>query len=146
MSSIEWNNSVSFTVPLTPPSVNHYKVPVWSKPRAYQPRKLGFRLTDEAKAFRDAVVIFAKQMTVIPDDILELIRKKRKVAYRVEIDVWLGKGQRLDADNAGKICLDALENAGVIHSDAYVETCVLNIHKDERNDPRTKFFAARLED
>jgi hypothetical protein len=69
---------VSFTVPLIPPSGNHYK-----KPCKYIGRDgflhLGFKLTKETKAYYDAVAIFARGRTVAPYTDAE----RRKVRYAV---------------------------------------------------------------
>src|SRR5215469_8365384 len=129
MQALNWNTSVKFEVPgLTPPSVNHIYKPATNR----RSGRMKFILVPEVHAFRDAVAIYSRGLTVVPDNKREL----RKVRYRVEVDVYLGHGARLDADNAGKTCLDSLVKAGVINSDAFVESCVLNIHKDERDAPR----------
>lgn len=133
-------DEVSFTVPhLTPPSVNHYKQPsVYWKNGIKQK---GMRLTPEAKAFKDAVCMFARGRTVAPAKLSE----RRKVQYHVEIDVYLGKNARLDADNGNKLCLDGLQLAGVIHSDAFVHPLIVRPHKDDRQNPRTEFLVKRTE-
>ena len=134
------NLELSFTVPgLVPVSVNHYKTPGWFRKRDGSIR-LGFYLTRDAKAYRDAVAIFAQGRSVVP----ETERERVRVKYAVRVDVYLGKRQRLDADNAGKVCLDALQNCGVIHSDAYVIECKLNLHKEDRQHPRTEFLVRRM--
>jgi Holliday junction resolvase RusA-like endonuclease len=132
---------VSFTVPgLTPPSTNHY-----TKPCMYT-GKDGFshhgkKLTKEAKAYKDAVAIFARGCTVAPVTDAE----RRRVKYRVEVQVYLGKGQRLDSDNSLKVAIDALAYAGVLHSDAFVLESKAIIVKDQRHDPRTHFIVERME-
>jgi hypothetical protein len=133
---------VSFTVPhLTPPSVNHYKHPVIYTGRdGYLHR--GYKRGKEANAFYDAVAIFAKGRTVAPLTDSE----RRKVHYQIGADVWLGPHQRLDADNSGKVICDALQNARVIHSDAFVKNFQVTIHKDDRANPRTEIAVERLED
>lgn len=132
--------TVAFTVPhLTPPSVNHYKVPTVYRRGATLVR--GMKLTGEAKAFKAAVGIFARGRTVSP--LTNTQRSKAK--YQVVVDVYLGPNQRLDADNGGKLVLDGLQEAGVIHSDAFVSSFTINPHKDQRSNPRTEFFVERLE-
>jgi Holliday junction resolvase RusA-like endonuclease len=140
-SLIEIEQLIVFTVPhLTPPSTNHYKHPTWRHQRDGTPY-LSFAVTKEAKAYRQAVALFARGRSVAP-----LTNSERnKTKYAVQVDVYLGRNQRLDADNAGKVALDSLQWAGVIHSDAYVTQCQLNIHKDERDRPRTEFTVERLE-
>jgi Holliday junction resolvase RusA-like endonuclease len=131
---------VAFTVPyLTPPSVNHMKQPVRFAGRGGYLR-LGFKLTKEVKAYYDAVAIFARGRTVAPASEIE----RRKVKYRVEADIYLGKNQRLDVDNSGKCLLDGIVRAGVIHSDAFVVENKITIHKDQRDQPRTQYVVTRL--
>lgn len=132
---------VKFTVPgLTPPSVNHYKQPCAYRGRDGIKRK-GQKLTPEAKAFKAAVAIFAQGRTVAP-----LTNRERcNVRYRVHVDVYLGPRQRLDADNCGKLLCDGLQDAGVIHSDAFVGDFRVMPHKDDRANPRTIFTVSRME-
>lgn len=96
--------------------------------------RLWFQLTKQAHAYRDAVAIFARGETVAP----ATDRARLKVRYHVTAKVVLGKRQRLDADNAGKVLLDALQNCGVIHSDAYVAVSTIEIVKNDRENPRTE--------
>jgi len=135
---------VAFTVPhLVPISGNHYK-----KPCKYVGRDsslhLGFKLTKEARAYYEAVAIFARGRTVSPATDAE----RRKVHYGVRIDVYLPPKGRGDFDNFWKCGLDALVHCGAIHSDAAVDgehsKCV--VHKDERTNPRTEYFVTRMED
>jgi Holliday junction resolvase RusA-like endonuclease len=131
---------VAFTVPyLTPPSVNHYKKPTRRRNRLGN-LVLGFRLTKTAIAFKDAVAIFARGATVAPVS----DRDRAKVKYGIHAKVYLGKRQRLDNDNAGKVLYDALQYAGVIHSDAFVADGRIEIFKDDRENPRTEITARRL--
>lgn len=135
---------ISFTVPyLIPPSGGHYK-----EPCKYIGRDgglhLGFKVTKAAKAYYDAVAIFARGETVAPQTDAE----RRRVRYAVRIDVYLGERQRGDFDNFWKCGLDALVHCGLIHSDANVDgensKCV--VHKDERANPRTTYLVTRLEE
>ncbi len=143
ISAIEIEEVVAFTVPyLTPVSGNHYK-----KPCKYTGRDgalhLGFKLTKEAKAYYDAVAIFARGRSVAP----MMEGERRKVHYGVRIDVYLAPGGRGDFDNFWKCGLDALVHCGVIHSDNAVDgehsKCV--VHKDQRTNPRTEYLVTRLE-
>jgi crossover junction endodeoxyribonuclease RusA len=106
---------VRFTVPLIPPSVNHY-VKHTRNGRHY--------VTAEAKAFKEAVAIFAKGRVEADE-------------YLVVSIVWLGAGQRGDVDNFPKVVLDALVDAGVIHSDAAVREIRFRKERDPKN-PRTE--------
>ena len=139
--AIEIESVVCFTVPhLVPPSGNHYKSPtMYTGKDGYAHR--GFKVTAEAKAYKDAVAIFARGRTVAP----ATARERKAVKYRVGVHVVLGARARLDCDNSAKVALDALQAAGVIHSDANVLECVLSIDRDDRENPRTEFFVSRLE-
>jgi Holliday junction resolvase RusA-like endonuclease len=138
---VEIEQGISFTVPyLTPPSANHYKRPCkYTGKDGF--RHLGFKLTKEAKAYFDAVAIFARGRTVAPATDSE----RRKVRYGVTVIVYLGHKQRLDSDNALKVAIDALQHAGVIHSDAFVEESKAVVVKSERDNPHTDFIVGRLE-
>jgi hypothetical protein len=128
---------VTFTVPyLTPPSGNHYKAPCVYRDRNGYPRH-GYKITPEAKAFKDAVAIFAQGRTVAPPDAL-----KKKTAYDVHIKVVLGPRQHGDEDNFHKVGLDALVYAGVIHSDAYAH-CICHVIRGDRDNPRTEYTVTR---
>jgi Holliday junction resolvase RusA-like endonuclease len=131
---------LEFRVPdLIPPSVNHYSLKKIRRRRdgtVY----IAAMQSPEARAFKWAVSVYAKGRTVAP-----LPPEYRKVRYRVTIDVYLGPRQRGDADNFAKVCLDALQDAGVIHSDANVQTASVTVHKDDRSNPRTIFLVERIE-
>lgn len=130
---------VAFTVPgLTPPSVNHYKEPCSYRGKDGLRHK-GMRVTPEAKAFKAAVAIFARGRTVAP----ATDKERRNVKYAVQIDVYLGVGQRGDADNFNKIAVDSLVDCGVIHSDAFMRSCLVTVHKEDRLNPRTEYCVAR---
>ena len=132
-----------FTVPWLSPSVNHYWQPTMYTDRCGYTRR-GRKLSKEARAWKDAVAIFARGQTVAP----ESERERKKTRYRVKIDVYFGPGNRGDGDNFAKGCLDGLENAGVIHSDAAIETCEITVHRDERSNPdnpRTQFTVERIQ-
>jgi Holliday junction resolvase RusA-like endonuclease len=132
---------VVFTVPLRPPTVNHYWADTFYTGRdGYGHR--GRKLTAEAKAFKAAVAIFSQGRTVAPATDAE----RRKVLYRVIAHVYYGPKMRGDADNFGKAICDSLQYAGVIHSDANVDFRVVP-HKDERDNPenpRVQFIVERI--
>lgn len=132
---------VTFTVPyLTPQSGNHYK-----RPCKYIGRDgglhLGFKLTKQAKAYYEAVAIFARGASVTPATEAE----QKRARYIVTLHVWLGAKQRGDADNFLKCGIDGLVSAGVIHSDANVYRCEAFVHKEDRDNPRTLYIVSRLE-
>jgi len=137
----EPEKSVAFTVPyLTPPSVNHYTKPCMYTGKDGNPHR-GKKLTKEAKAYIDAVAIFARGRTVAPATDAE----RRRVRYRIVVRVVLGFNQRLDSDNSLKVAIDSLKHCGVIHSDAYSEDSRALIVKNERHNPRTEFIVERME-
>jgi Holliday junction resolvase RusA-like endonuclease len=144
MMSIAFKHIVAFTVPLVPPSVNHIYAPVIYKGAdGYAHR--GRKITREAKAYKEAVCIFVRQLkgntSISPDT----DRERRTVQYRVEIEVCLGPKQRGDSDNFAKVAIDSLVSAGVIHSDANVAACEIRVRKDQRHNPRTSYIVSRME-
>jgi len=107
---------IRITVPLVPPSVNHY---------AKHTRSGRHYVTSEAKSFKEAVAIFAGGQTLTAS------------RYSVSISVYLGKGQRGDIDNFLKCVLDGMVEARVIHSDSAVTRLTVEKFRDEKN-PRTE--------
>ena len=106
---------VTLEIPLIPPSVNMY---------VRHTRTGRHYVTREAKAFKEALALFAHG---------QCVQAKK---YKVSVCIYLGHGQRGDIDNFQKVILDGLADAGVIKSDAKIET--LNIHKSrDRENPRT---------
>jgi Holliday junction resolvase RusA-like endonuclease len=100
---------MKFSVPLLPPSVNHYK----------QPRRGGgwYRAAD-AIAFVDAVAIFCRGLRTTGN------------YFELELTFYLGPGRNRgqnDLDNYSKVAIDALVRAGVIKNDARVFD--LHLHK-----------------
>lgn len=123
-------------IPFTPPSVNHYKKPITL--RTSTGPRLSFALTDEAKAFRDAVAIFTRGQTLIPLTAAERI----KIRYALTVTVFLGKNESGDADNYWKCIADSLVKAGVIHSDARVRKWHIEVEDEDRENPRTLIIAS----
>lgn len=122
--------SVSFTVPLVPPNLNHYKVPIWKQRR--------FAVTAPAAAFKNAVAIFSQGANVMAK------------YFIVEATVYLGRKQKGDVDGFGKLILDALADACVFRdldgksmSDAHVYDLHLRKRRDEDN-PRTEITVRAL--
>lgn len=113
----DWVRDVGleFTVPLVPPSVNHY-VKHTRSGRHY--------VTPEGRAFKKAVGLFVAGRSV----------GARR--YKLEATVFLGHGQRGDGDNFWKVIADGLVEAGAIHSDAAVDDWILHKRRDRKN-PRT---------
>lgn len=125
--------AVTVTVPLTPPSVNHYKEPIIFRSRGKA--HISFKETDEAKVFKMIFRSCAAGKTVAPWD----ARERRRTFYVLTATVYLGPGQRGDGDNFWKCLADAAHEAGVIHSDA----AVINWHlyKRRADSPRTVLTA-----
>lgn len=112
--------SITFTVPLIPPSVNHYKVRF---------RNGNTVVTPEALAFKAAIAIYARGMALSAK------------TFSVCLAVTLPKGARGDVDNFPKLCLDGLADCGIFLnrkgqrvSDAYVRHLVVDLDCDSRPD------------
>lgn len=106
---------IRLVVPLIPPSVNSY---------VRHTRSGRHYVTAAAKAFKAAVALVARRQKVEGD------------SYQVKIAIYLGKGDRGDLDNFGKVVLDSIVAAGVIHSDAAVSEIFMQKFRDPQN-PRT---------
>ena len=107
--------AISFSVPLVPPSANHY----------LKHTRLGHHyLTDEAKTFYEGVWVHCGR------------RKVRGKRYEVSAVIYLGKGQRGDTDNFAKVIGDGLEKAGVIDTDSKIAIWHLSRLRDPLS-PRT---------
>lgn len=124
---------VRFTVPFTPPSVNHYKVPFWNA----REQRIDYRITPEATAFIDAIAVFAAGRSIAP----ATTRGRLRMRYALNVKVVLGKGERGDGDNFWKCIADGLQHAGVIHSDARVRIWALEVDDEDRENPRTEIHA-----
>ena len=109
-------NTVTFTVPLTPPSINRY---------VRHTRGGRHYVQDAAVKFKEAVAIFAKGQRLLGK------------SYSVTATVFYGKGERGDLDNRAKLILDGLQDARIIHSDAAVTE--IHLYRDrDRLQPRTE--------
>jgi Holliday junction resolvase RusA-like endonuclease len=136
------------SVPLIPPSINHY----------VKHTRLGVHyVTKEAKAFKDAVVIFTRGRHVVANAFSVTIAvflgnthggRKLKNGTRIEVP------QKLDCDNAAKVVLDALETSRVFEapkpkgkklSDAAVSVLKVSRFHDPKN-PRTEITIEALDD
>lgn len=126
---------IYFEVPLTPPSVNHYKMPI--KIRTKNGMRDSYALTAEAEAWRAAVAVFAAGRTIAP----ATAKERTKIRYGIGATVYLGKNERGDGDNYWKCIADSLQYCGVIHSDARVQIFVLEVLDTERHNPRTAICA-----
>lgn len=98
--------SVTFEIPLVPPSVNHYKQPGRRPGQWY--------LTKEAQAFVDAVCMIGRTSV-----------RSMPVAgkfYDVTVTVYVSQEKFLrgDSDNMEKVLFDSLTKAGLIRDDRYI--------------------------
>lgn len=127
---------IRFTVPLTPPSVNHYKVPFWNA----REQRIDYRITPEASAFLAAIAVLAGGRSITPHS----KRDQLRLRYALHVRVVLGKGERGDGDNFWKCIADGLQGAGVIHSDARVRVWALEVDDEDRQNPRTEITASLI--
>lgn len=116
--AVSSDDRIKFTVPLVPPSVNTYVRHVWRGHHVAHYR------THDADAFMAAVQVLA-QGRFLP-----------RGEYGIKLVIYLGRGQRIDIDNAPKCILDAMKGT-VIHSDAAVKHLEIDIGRDPKN-PRTE--------
>jgi len=102
-------------IPIIPPSVNHYKKPYANRFGADNGKgKICWYRTAAADTFMDLVAIHARGQQIHLE------------AYYIEVWLNLGPKERMDVDNCGKVILDSLVKAGVIHSDAAVTDLALH--------------------
>lgn len=127
----ESNPFLHFSVPLIPPSVNHYKT------RFRNGRTV---VSDAAVAFKEEIAFAVRGRYVIG---------KR---FSVEIKVVLGAGERGDVDNFPKLVLDGLaaasvfcDRTGMCVSDAHVRRMLVEVDELERGKQgRTEITVAAL--
>jgi crossover junction endodeoxyribonuclease RusA len=113
---------ISLTIPLEPPTVNHY-VKHARNGRHYK--------TKEALSWLSTVTTLAMGQRVDG--------KSHEVSYVV----FQGHGSRGDVDNYAKCILDSLVGAGVLRSDATVIDMRASKRRDREN-PRTEIHVRRL--
>lgn len=114
---------LDIVVPLVPPSVNHYKMPLPGGRR-------GCYVTPEAKQFKAAVAALSRGSV-------------RADWYEVTVTIYFGKDQRGDADNCLKVPLDALVDARIITTDSRVKPHA--IPERDWDNPRTEIKIRRWE-
>jgi Holliday junction resolvase RusA-like endonuclease len=112
--------TLSFTIPLVPVSVNHYKV---------RTRKGHTYVTEEARDFKEALAIFARGGFV------------EGKSFYVSLTITLGEGDRGDVDNFSKLVLDGLAECGAfrdIDGRELSDNCVthLEIKIDRKSRPK----------
>ena len=119
-------NTHSFSIPLIPPSVNHYK-----RPRLNQDLTRGFYKTAEAQAFIDAVCMLSGRQPIAGE------------YFSVEMEFYLHSSDflRCDVDNFSKVCCDALTDAGLIPDDRYITDLTLTKRRArDAQDVRTVYL------
>jgi len=116
-------DTIRFTVPLTPPSVNDY-VRHTRRGRHYK--------TKEAVAFQHAVALCSGG---------QKIDAKR---LSVTMTIFLGKADRGDVDNFPKCVLDGLKGC-VVTTDAKFKDMIVHLDRDWLN-PRTEIEVSTLPD
>jgi len=117
---------LTLTIPIEPPSGNHYKsFRVIGKHASWY-------LTKEAKAWHAAVLSEAT-WDYPAEKFVPLTGKAHEVTYTV----YQGSGSRGDVDNYAKVILDGLVKAGVLKSDASVVAMHAYKFRDRLN-PRTE--------
>lgn len=133
-------HTITLTIDWTPPSVNHYKEPTSKKLRDGN-RVKSWKLSPEAKAFRDIIALKARGRSITP----ETKKERDQVRYALYVTIYLGAGERGDGDNFWKCIADSLQKAGVIHSDARVRRWHLDVEDCDRENPRTEIRVERIE-
>lgn len=117
MTETDLKREIRLTIPLVPPSVNHYKM---------KSRHGHWYVTPEATGFKHAIAIMFGGREFGPHK-----------AYELDVTVYLGAKQRGDGDNFWKVIADGLKDCGAIHSDAAVTDWYMHVRRDREN-PRTE--------
>ena len=124
------SDTVSLTIPMTPPSVNHYVTHY---------RNGAHVKTDRAKTWEAEFALAVR----------EQVRGRYVTAKRflVHVEIYLGPKERLDVDNGNKCVLDCVAHNGLmrnksgrLQSDSHVKSLLVNIYdsqKDRKEGPRT---------
>ena len=119
---------LALVIPGIPPTGNHYK--------GYNTHTGRYFVKSEAKRWKAGVaaVIGGRQVP------------RGRSGHAVAVRVFLGHKQRLDADNALKVLLDALGDSGIfaapgseVRSDSSVKHIVIDEFRD-RESPRTEII------
>lgn len=132
---------LAFSVPLLPPSVNHYKMP-------NGPGR-GYRITPAARAFIDAVPVFARPAA--PDKWPWSINLKVagiRPLYEVDLVFYVHRPKffTCDSDNLEKVAFDALTRCGAITDDRYIKFHTNRaIPVEEKDQERTEYTVRIVE-
>lgn len=123
---------LTLTVPIEPPSGNHYK--------SFRVigRHASWYLTKEAKAWHVEVYMAAAAASnCYTKDGSCKCRMVTGTAHEITYTVYQGAGSRGDVDNYAKVILDGLVKAGALKSDASV-VAMHAYKKRDRGNPRTE--------
>jgi len=122
-------SAVSFTIPLLPPSVNHYVTHQGGK---------HFK-SAEAKAWERDFPLFSKGQFVNGE------------TFMVTIILTPGAKQKGDIDNYSKLVLDCIAKAGMLRNlkgqkltDAAIKSLHIELIEDRKNGPKTEITIERL--
>lgn len=120
---------LKITVPLCPPTVNHFKEPCW-RTRKGGGKRLSFQLTAETKAYYSAIAVF-NHGAILP-------RRNNEDTYIVNVTIHWPNYRVRDVDNAGKCVLDGLVTCGAIPDDRYVKRLLIERGEIDAANPRTE--------
>lgn len=112
-------NELRLSIPLIPPSGNHYKTYRIVAPKGYGKPFVRWYLTKEAEAWQAAVAIVNGG------------RKIRGASLEINFVVFLPDRRMCDVDNFSKCIFDALTACGCIEDDKFVD----DFHGHRRYDP-----------
>jgi Endodeoxyribonuclease RusA len=116
--------SATITVPMIPPSVNHYVT--HSRGRHFK--------TGKATRFLETLKVCSLGQPIV-----------RAPHYSVSSVIWLGKGDRGDVDNFNKLILDGLVLAGVIDTDSKVVDLHTYKRRDAKEPARTEIIVKEIQ-
>lgn len=119
-------NELHISVPAIPVGFNHY---------VRHTRAGHHYVTPEAESFKNLVALAVRQgaSQCVADE------------FELEINILLGKGQKLDVDNSCKIVADALQEVGAFMNfkgkqltDSHVTRLVVTKSRSENGNPETR--------
>jgi Holliday junction resolvase RusA-like endonuclease len=137
-SSVNEPTRAAFSIPLLPPSVNHYVTHTPYQDRETGQPKVFRQKSEEAKAWNRDFPLFSRNLYVV----------SQSGRFAVRLDFTPGPRQSGDVDNYNKLPLDCCAKAGMfrdgngkIKSDAWVKRLEIEIHdspEERATGPRTE--------
>lgn len=128
----------AFSIPLLPPSVNHYVTHTPYQDRETGQPKVFRQKSEEAKAWNRDFPLFSRQLYVV----------SQSGRFEMRIDYTPGPGESGDVDNYNKLPLDCCAKAGMLRdakgkqkSDAWVKHLDIWVHdspEERATGPRTE--------